>query len=257
MSPESSRIVITGASSGIGAEIAKQLAPRRTNLVLVARRKDRLQRVADQCRELGANAVTVEADVGEPQDCQRLITESVEHLGGLDVLLLNAGISHRGFVESWDSPDVAESLMNVNYHGVVRCAFHALPHLRKTQGLIAVISSLQGKAGFPGNAAYSGSKHALHGFFDSLRSELVGHGVGVSIICPGHVDTEFSARPENAPNVMPASECAERIIAAIDGRKREEIMTISGKLANYLKPFFPGLIDSYIRKRLDEFYDPS
>ena len=97
MSPESSRIVITGASSGIGAEIAKQLAPRRTNLVLVARRKDRLQRVADQCRELGANAVTVEADVGEPQDCQRLITESVEHLGGLDVLLLNAGISHRVF----------------------------------------------------------------------------------------------------------------------------------------------------------------
>ncbi len=257
MSSTPQRVVITGASSGIGEELAKQLASRESSLVLVARRKDRLLSVEDKCRALGADTKIIEADVGVSDHCQRIISESVEHLGGIDVLILNAGISHKSTVDSWDSPELAELLMNVNYFGVVRCVYHALDHLKQSKGVITVISSLQGKAGFPGSAAYAASKHALHGFFDSLRSELVSHGVAVSMVCPGPVDTQINLRPANAPGVMSVSDCAERIIAATDRREREVIMTVGGKLANYLKPFVPGLIDSYIRKRLDDFYNPS
>ena len=147
--------------------------------------------------------------------------------------------------------------MRINYLGAVRCAWHALPHLKASHGLIAVVSSLQGKSGFPGHAGYSGSKHALHGFFDSLRAELSTDGVGVTIVCPGVVDTEFSVRPEDAPGMMSVAECARRTIHAIDRRRREEIMTLAGKMGNLLRFFAPRVLDSYIRRRMDEFYRSS
>lgn len=180
--------------------------------------------------------------------------EAVDNLGGLDIVLLNAGVSQHSRVDTWKTPDIAEEVMRINYLGAVRCAWHALAPLKASHGLIAVVSSLQGKAGFPGFAAYSGSKHALHGFFDALRGELIADGVGVTIICPGPVDTEISARPEDAPGVMSVAECARRTIRALEQRRREEIMTLGGKAATLLRPFAADAVDSYIRKRLEASY---
>lgn len=249
------RFIITGASSGIGAEVALQLSARGASLALVARRRDKLEQIAAECRGAGARVAVVPADVGVPRECKRLVQEAVSFLGGLDVALLNAGVSEHSRVDSWESTEIAEDLMRINYLGAVNCAWAAIPHLKESGGSVAVVSSLQGKAGFPGFAAYSGSKHALHGFFDALRGELVDSGVGVTIVCPGPVDTEISARPEGAPGVMPVSECARLIIRAIDERRREEIMTVNGKVATLLRPFAPSFVDSLIRKKLDEFYD--
>lgn len=254
MITQASRVLITGASSGIGAEVARQLSTRRLQLVLVARRQARLEQVAAQCRNAGAIVSVVQADVGLAQDCQRLVHEAVDNLGGLDVVLLNAGVSQHSRVDTWKSPDVAEEVMRINYLGAVRCAWHALAPLKASRGLLAVVSSLQGKAGFPGFAAYSGSKHALHGFFDALRGELVDSGVGVTIICPGPVDTAISARPEDAPGVMSVAECARRTIQALEQRRREVIMTFGGKAATLLRPFAADTVDAYIRKRLKAFY---
>ena len=144
-----SRFVITGASSGIGAEIARQLSARGAALALVARRRDKLEEIADQCRAAGAKVYVVQADVGIRDECARLIEESASALGGIDVVLLNAGISHHSRVDSWASPEVAETVLRVNYLGTVDCAWYPLPHLKRSRGAIAVVSSLQGKSASP------------------------------------------------------------------------------------------------------------
>ena len=131
MGVDGKRVLITGASSGIGAEVARQLAARRCKLALVARRRDKLENVAADCRAAGGTATVVEADVGVPDDCARLVREAAGDLGGLDILLLNAAISSHGRADSWQDPEVAEALMRINYLGAVRCAWHALPHLRR------------------------------------------------------------------------------------------------------------------------------
>lgn len=254
MAFQPSRFVITGASSGIGAEVARQLSGRGAALVLAARRRDKLDAVAARCRAAGGTVSVVEADVAVRSDCRRLVEDAVSALGGLDVVLLNAGVSRHGRVDAWESPTVAEEMLRVNYLGAVDCAWYALPHVKASRGVIAVVSSLQGKAGFPGFAAYSGSKHALHGFFDALRCELADDGVGVTIICPGPVDTEISPRPEGAPGVMSVAECARLTIRAIDERRREEIMTWGGKAAALLRPVMPSYVDGLIRRKLKEFY---
>src|SRR5262249_35656518 len=156
--------------SGIGAELATQLARQGALLVLAARRVDRLEAVARECRAAGAEAHVVAADLAHEAEGRSLIEKSVAALGGIDVLVLTAGAGHRGRLEALDDLSILSNLMQINYLGPAYCARHALPHLKASHGTLAVVSSLQGKAGFPGYTAYSASKHALHGFFDALRS---------------------------------------------------------------------------------------
>jgi short-subunit dehydrogenase len=145
--------------------------------------------------------------------------------------------------------------MQTNYFGPVWCAWRALPHLKASRGAIAVVSSLQGKTGFPGFAAYCASKHALHGFFDSLRSELHTSGVQVTIACPGAVATEIREDQFNQqPGMMTSDECARLILRAVKAGRRELLMTAAGAVGAYLRPFFPGLLDAYVRRRLAQFH---
>jgi NAD(P)-dependent dehydrogenase (short-subunit alcohol dehydrogenase family) len=253
------RILLTGASGGIGDALARQLAAERARLVLIARRADKLESLATACRAVGAEVHVVAADLSSEAPCRAAVEQAVAALGGLDVLLLNAGITHD--VRFEDIPDLAilRTVLDVNYLGPAYCTAAALPQLRQSGGAIVVVSSLQGKTGFPGSSAYCASKHALHGLFDSLRCELDGSGVSVTIVCPGAVDTPIHGTKEKRvrkdASMMSANECARLILRAAKQRRREEVLTPAGKLGMWLRPMFPGLVDRMVRRGIERFYE--
>ncbi len=257
-------VAITGASKGIGAELARQLAAKGAKLVLAARSEKELETVAEECRKAGAQVVTVRADVGVERDCQAIVSGAVIAFGRLDTLVNNAGATMWARFEDIKDMSILEHIMRVNYLGAVYCTHHALPFLKQTGGRIVGISSLAGKTGVPTRTGYSAAKHAMTGFFDSLRIELEGSGVTVTMIYPGFVATgirENATGPDGKPilvspvkegEVMSAQECARQIVRAIEGRDREVVMTARGKIGLWLKLIAPGLIDRIARKAVEQ-----
>jgi len=257
-------VIITGASKGIGAELARQLSAKGAKLVLAARHEPELATVADECRQAGATGViTVRCDVSVEHDCQTLVTGALLAFGRLDVLVNNAGATMWARFEDIEDVEVLARIMQVNYMGAVYCTRHALPHLRASGGVLVGISSLAGKVGVPTRTGYSASKHAMAGFFDSLRIELAGSGVAVTMIYPGFVATgirENASGPDGKPiqvspvkegEVMSVEDCARRIVAAIEGREREVVMTARGKLGLWLKLLAPSLVDRIARRAVE------
>ena len=256
-------VVITGASKGIGAELARQLAAKGARLVLGARNAGELEAVAAQCRAAGGQVVTVRADVAEERDCQALVSGAKLAFGRLDVLVNNAGISMWAKFEDIEDLSILERIMKVNYMGAVYCTKHALPQLRQSRGLVVGVASLAGKVGVPTRTGYSASKHAMTGFFDSLRIELQDSGVDVTMIYPGFVSTgirENAAGPDGKPiqvspvkegEVMSVEDCAARIVAAIERREREVVMTARGKMGLWLRLLAPSLVDRIARRAIE------
>ena len=255
-------VVITGASKGIGAELARQLAAKGARLVLAARHAKELEAVAAQCRERGGSAVTVRADVGVERDCAAIMSGAALAYGGIDVLVNNAGATMWARFEDIEDLSVLERIMRVNYMGAVYCTRHALPYLRASRGVLVGISSLAGRTGVPTRTGYSASKHAMTGFFDSLRIELDGSGVAVTMIYPGFVATgirENATGPDGKPigvspvkegEVMGVEECARRIVVAIERRSREVVMTARGKMGLWLKLIAPTLVDRIAKRAI-------
>jgi NAD(P)-dependent dehydrogenase (short-subunit alcohol dehydrogenase family) len=165
-------VIITGASSGIGESLALLYASLGASLVLAARRLDKLQSVADKCSKFGSNVVCVQADVSKEEDCKKLIEKAIDETGRIDILILNAGITMLKRLDELKNLDGVKELMDVNFWGAVYCTFHALKHLKESGGTICVVSSLLGKGWAPTRTAYAASKHALDGFFHSLRLEV-------------------------------------------------------------------------------------
>lgn len=257
-------VVLTGASRGIGRELALQLAAQGARLALAARDEAALQHVAEACRARGGAAVPLVADVTEESQCAALMERTVDTYGRIDTLINNAGVSMWALVEQVTDLSIFERLMRVNYLGSVYCTCHALPHLKKTRGRIVVVSSLTGKTGVPTRSGYAASKHALHGFFDTLRIELAGTGVTVTIACPDFVATgirENAFRPDGhalrvSPvqddQVMPVETCARLILQGMARRDRELILSARGKLGLWLKLIAPSLIDRIARKAIEK-----
>ncbi|HSS26722.1 MAG TPA: SDR family oxidoreductase [Usitatibacter sp.] len=257
-------VAITGASKGIGAELARQLAAKGAKLVLAARNEKELEAVAEQCRKLGAAVVVVRADVALERDCQAMVAGAVTAFGHLDILVNNAGATMWARFEDIRDLSILERIMQVNYMGAVYCTSHALPYLRESRGLVVGISSLAGKTGVPTRTGYSASKHAMTGFFDSLRIELEGTGVGVTMIYPGFVATgirENATGPDGKPiqvspvkegDVMSVEDCARRIVTAMERREREVVMTARGKIGLFLKLFAPAVIDRMAKRAIEE-----
>ena len=255
-------VVITGASKGIGAELARQLAAKGARLVLAARDAKELEAVAAQCRERGGSAITVRADVGVERDCAAIMSGAALAYGGIDVLVNNAGATMWARFEDIEDLSVLERIMRVNYMGAVYCTRHALPYLRASRGVLVGISSLAGRTGVPTRTGYSASKHAMTGFFDSLRIELDGSGVAVTMIYPGFVATgirENATGPDGKPigvspvkegEVMGVEECARRIVVAIERRSREVVMTARGKMGLWLKLIAPTLVDRIAKRAI-------
>ena len=257
--------IITGASKGIGAELARQLSPKGVKLVLAARNEPELAGIAEECRKLGAGgAITVKCDVAEENDCRTLVAAALLAFGRIDILVNNAGVSMWARFEDIRDLSILDRIMRVNYMGAVYCTGFALPHLRETQGRSVGIASLAGRTGVPTRTGYSASKHAMTGFFDSLRIELGGSGVSVTMIYPGFVATgirENATGPDGKPilvtpvkvgEVMSAEDCVRRIVRAIEGREREVLMTARGKIGLWLKLFAPALVDRMAKRAVEE-----
>jgi len=248
-------IVLTGASEGIGRAFALALAPQRPKLVLAARNRERLDSLAAECRALGAEAHVVPTDVTDAPACEALVNEAVARCGGVDVLVNNAGGTMWTRLDEVQDLSIFERLMRLNYLGSVYPTFHALPHLMRSRGRIVAVASMAGLIGVPTRTGYSAAKHAVIGFFDSLRVELMDSGVSVTIVCPDFVVSEIHKRalgadgqalgvnPMAASRIMTAEDCAALMVRAVAKRKRMLITSGRGKQARLLKLLSPATVD--------------
>lgn len=256
--------IITGASLGLGEELACQMAAQGAKLALAARSADRLEAVAKKCRALGGEAIAVPTDVSDEAACRALIAKTVEHYGRIDTLVNNAGISMWATFDALESLATIERIVQVNLLGSVYCTAAALPYLKESQGRLVAVSSLAGKAGVPTRTGYAASKHGLVGLFDSLRIELMGSGVTVTLMFPGFVATglhERIAGPDGQPlgkdhpvdysTAMTTEECARIMLRAMARRQRQVIMTPRGKIGQWLKLIAPGLVDRIARRAIE------
>lgn len=257
-------IIITGASSGIGRALAYQLADQGAWLTLAARNVSQLEEVAAQCRQRGGKALVVPTDVARRDQCKNLIERTVAQYGRIDTLINNAGISMWVKFKDLQTLDSLDHVMQVNYFGSVYCTYYALPYLKETQGRIVAVSSLAGKNGVPTRSGYAASKHAVVGFFDTLRIELADDGISVTVIYPGFVSTEIRKRafgangtslgesPVRETEVMTAETCARLIVPAIAQRKRELVMTLRGKVGQWLKLIAPRFVDRIAQRAIEQ-----
>lgn len=248
--------IVTGASSGIGRAVALQLARQGSKLVIAARRAERLEHLAVECRSLGGDVLVVPTDVSDEVQCKALIEKTLEVFGRLDMLVNNAGIAASALFDEYPDLHLFKHTMDVNFYGSVYCTYFALPYLKKTCGRIVAVSSVGGKSAIPNNTPYCASKYAMHGFYDSLRMELYQHGVSCTVVCPWWVATEFHESQLNKDGVprgergrayytkktMTSEQCAQFVLNAAYKRRREVLMG-PGTLAVWLKVIAPGFLD--------------
>lgn len=255
---------ISGASSGIGREMAIQSNALGARVVLSARRASILKEVQQQLPH-PKNSMVLPLDMEEPQYFQQKHQEITEHFGAVDLLFNNAGMSQRSY--SFETPEeVDRKLMEVNYFGNIILSKTVLPEMRRRQqGHLAVVSSLSGKFGFFQRSAYAASKHALHGFFESLRLEEEPNHIHVTLLCPGPVQTNISlnaldhkGKPMQSMDKMqeegmPVDECVKQMIDAIENRKHE-VTIARGKesMAVRLHACLPRLFYKMILKQRPE-----
>ncbi len=250
---------ITGASSGIGEAMVYAFDKRGAKIIVSARREEELERVKNNCKNSN-NIIVQPLDLENHNSIESIAQSVISKVDKIDILINNGGISQRSLVK--DTPlDIDKKIMNVNYFGTVALTKSVLPNMLKNKsGYIVVISSVTGKIGVPLRSAYAASKHALHGFFDTLRAEIHNENILVSIICPGFIRTNVSINAltanGEAQNTMDEATklgmepevLAEKIIKTIEKKKEEVIFAGKESLGIYLKRFWPGLFSKIIRK---------
>jgi short-subunit dehydrogenase len=241
-------VVITGASTGIGRELALQLADQGAWLALAARNTEKLEDVAAECRRRSGKALAIPTDVTERRQCAKLIKQTVVAYGRIDTLINNAGITLQGRFDEIPDVDWMEQIMRVNYLGSAYCTHYALPRLKRAHGRIVGISSTSGKWGLPKVSSYAASKHAMAGFFDSLRIELSDCNVSVTMVYPSFVATHGRS---TSHTVMSVEACAHAIVKAVAQRKREIILPSLGRAGLWLRLIAPGAFDRYLRNVME------
>lgn len=253
-------IWITGASSGIGEAMAIEYSKLGALLILSSRNIDELNRVRAACAAPERIRILT-LDLGNPSGFKEIVKEAVNFHGHIDVLINNAGISQRSLAEE-TRIEVDRKIFDVNYFGTIALSKALIPYFKeKGSGHFVVITSVVGKIGTPLRSSYSASKHALHGFFDSLRAELYEDQIKVSLICPGFVNTSVSihaltgqgeeqgTKDKATANGLSPEKFAKKAVKAINREKQEVV--IGGPLeiiAVYAKRFFPLLLAKMVRK---------
>ncbi len=249
------RAIVTGASSGIGRELARQLAQAGVDLVLVARRRERLDALAAELASTGRRVECVAGDVTDPDVRQRCLQTADAALGGLDLLVNNAGVSRAGrFVEA--DPDALRRIMEVNFFAPVEWIRAALPLLRQSgRGLVVNVGSILGHRALPRRSEYCASKFALRGMSEALRAELAAEGVGLIVVSPGTTESELYDRepagqndPWPKPTAQSAAAVARATVRAIRTGRREEFPNLRGRLLVLANRIAPGLVDRWMRR---------
>lgn len=256
-------IWITGASSGIGEALAQTLAKEGAIIVLSARRETELHRVAKSL-DTSAQSMILPLDLADTSNAADLAKQVADKFGRIDVLINNGGISQRSLAK--DTPvEIDRKIMEVNYFGQVALTKAVLPYmLKQKSGHIVVMSSISGKFGFYLRTAYAASKHALHGFFESLRLENEEYGIKVTMAVPGKIQSNISLHAlkedgtkhgvmdQSQEEGMPALECAAIIINAMKNNKEEILVGNKEIKAVWIKRHFPGMFGRIIRKQKRE-----
>lgn len=256
---ENKVVWITGASSGIGEALAYTFAKYKARIIISARREDELERVKKNCNLPKSDILLLPLDVSKYDELEAKAEEVIAKFGKVDILINNAGVSHWSKIND-TSFDVIKKIMDVNFFGSVALTKVVLPGmLAQKQGTVVVVSSILGKMVTPKQSAYNSSKHALHGFFDTLRAEYQDKNIKVLLVCPGFVNTNVAknsldknGNPINKNNNLIASGLdplvvAEEVVKAL--RNNEEEIVVSGgkeKFALLVKRLAPGLFSKYI-----------
>jgi len=256
-------IWITGATSGIGEALAKQLAVYKPKLILSARRIELLQAVDKVCSEKGAECLAAQLDVTNHQQILSIYKSIKNKFGQIDILINNAGISQRSFTKD-TLLEVDRKIMEVNFFGNIALTKAVLPQmLARNSGQIVVMSSVVGHFGFKSRSAYAASKHALHGFYETLYIENQHNSIKVNIICPGRIQTNISVHslqedgkehgkmdPYQAQG-MPVDVFAKRALKAIKKNKRVANIGDWDIWMIYIKKYIPALF-FFITKRIKD-----
>lgn len=251
---------VTGASSGIGRAMTELLVAQGAKVILSARNMDQLELFRKEL-DRSEDHLSLPLDLSHSEEFERLTSQVIAKYGRVDVLINNGGISQRAEAHE-TSIDVDRKIMEINYFGNIALTKAVLPYMIKQQsGQIIVISSIAGKFGFFLRSAYSASKHALHGFYESLRLEQEKNGIHVTIACPGKINTSISKNALNATGEkhgemdhnqatgMSAEQCASEIIRAASNNTYEVLVGNKEIKAVTLKRFFPALFWKIIRKQ--------
>jgi short-subunit dehydrogenase len=253
-------VLITGASSGIGEELAAQLAQHGALLALAARRADVLARLADRITEAsGLRPLVVECDVTCDGDVERVVSETVRQRGKLDIVFANAGFGVAGAFAQLSLPDYRRQF-ETNVFGVLRTLYAALPEVTRTGGQLVITGSVAGWVAAPGVSAYAMSKFALRALANSIAPELAQQGVAVTLLSPGFVESNIrrvdnrgnfhADAPEPLPPWLVASRrtAVRQILRAVARRRREAIITGHGRMLVAMERFAPWIMRAVSRK---------
>jgi short-subunit dehydrogenase len=252
---------ITGASSGIGEALVYLLNQQGARLIISSRRSGALYEVKQKCKKNPLDVHVLPLDLEQTDTLASKAESAWKIYGAIDILINAGGISQRGTVLE-TTTEVEQKIMNTNYWGTVNLSKAILPKmLERGTGNLVVLSSVVGKFGTAFRSTYSASKHALQGYFDSLRCEVYDKGISVNIICPGFIKTnvtinsvtangeKYNQMDENQENGMNAIECASQILEAIAKNKEEVLIGGKETYGVLIKRFFPSYFSKMIRKR--------
>lgn len=254
-------IIVTGASSGIGASLVRELAERGSKVVLAARTESRLKLIVNELDDSGLTAACLVTDVSIEEDCRKLVEFTVRKFGTIDILINNAGISMKALFHQTDLA-VLKKLMDVNFWGTVYCSKYALPYLLNNKGSLVAVSSVAGFHGLPGRSGYSSSKFAIHGLLETIRIENLKNGLHVMIAAPGFTaseirkhallgdGTEQGESPKNEKNLTSSESVARKIVEGIGRKKRNLILSPEGKLTALFQRIFPNFVDRVYYKEM-------
>jgi len=256
-------IVVTGAASGIGAAIARRFAVEGAKVGLLDMDEAGVQGAADDFKAAGVDAVGLACDVAVEGQCAAAIQEIIARYGGIDLLVNNAGITQRSaFVDTQTS--VYRKVMDVNFFGSLYCTKASIDSLIARKGIIVVIESLAGVSPLLGRTGYCASKHALHGFFTSLRSEVRHSGVHIILVCPGFVKTNLQTRalggdgrvtthPQSVVGKpTSAARVAEAVYKGVINRRHMVVITPVGKLSYWISRLAPVFYERLMARQVKE-----
>ena len=257
---ENKIIWVTGASSGIGEEICKQLANQNAILILSARNLETLTKIKSSLKNSDKHLV-IPIDLEKTETFDPAFKLILNTYKGLDMLFNNSGVSQRSETHE-TSMEVDRKIMEINYFGNIALSKIVLPHFQeKKSGHFVITSSIAGKFGFYLRSAYSAAKHALHGYYESLALENIKNNISITILCPGKINTPISTNAlrgdgmkhnimdHNQETGMPVDECVRQILHAVSKKKREVLIGNKEILVVYIKRFFPALFWKIIQKQ--------